>query len=305
MAEVTYGLRRIKQRLLDQPDLSIGASAVIPRPNDTATREAGNVVRLLDVNCAGKNSRDIIVTMGQFINDLLQPNSNSLPLSGPITGIVEWGNGGLSAYIEFDVPQSSRIPCDPFGKDNSSYPPSLASRGRTSGVSLSIAASSVRVSARNDNNLLGAEVAAAGTTIIGPTIRNIIDPTVFAHIAYGNSLGCNNGLLRKSIVLKTSATTELYAAGCGIPPFAKRVSFFRCGSSSDFNFATPAPAFSVSFYSNVASSNFTSYFIGRIEVPYGEFGAIDIPPGAAACLVVSGLVYVPCYRIVAVFDLAV
>lgn len=305
MADVSYGLRTIKQHLLQQSEMNLGSSKLIPRPRTDNNPESGDIIRLLDLNCEGENARNVIITLGQFISDGIITSAQQNSITGPITGIVEWGNGGTFARVEFDVPQVSRIPCDPFFTDTSNYPRSLVKSPRQSGVTLTVAASSVRVMARNDNNTLGtAETwGQPGVAIIGSQLPTAIDPNVFAHVAYGTSPGSGNGLLRKSVVLTTGSSA--FNMSCGIPPFAKAVHIFRVGGSADFNTCTAAPAVMVEFESNAFNSLLTNYPIGCVQLPWNSLGPLAVPPGAAILNIHLLDPLVQAYRVVAVFDLAV
>lgn len=304
MADVTYGLRTIKKNLLDQPDLNLGASMVVPVPNTAARPESGQVVRLIEVNCEGPNARNIIASVGQFVNDGAVSNSNTNSFSSPITGIVEWGNGGTSAYMEFDIPQVSKTPTDPISIWSFGYPNVLVRSPRQSGVAFTIAASSIRISARNDNNLLAtAETLATGGVIIGSRLSTVLSPTVFAHVAYGTSQGASDALLRKTIIM-TTRTVQAEAA-CGIPPFARRVRFYRVGSMPDLTAPSPAPPVTVTFLSNSINNVNATYVIGQTMLAYSNIGPIDVPPGAAQVNVAYQTPAMPFYHLVAVFDLAI
>lgn len=310
--------------LLDQAELNLGATKKVVRPNYVDRPAPGEAVRLLDLNCDGQYGEGVTVTMGLFINDNElthnSPNSALNAIASPITGIIEWGNGASTSYIEFDLPQPNRLLCDPFAWFTDDYPRSLITTPRQSGVTVSLAASSIRVYARNDANLV---YTAATSLTIGTSYNDTtIDPTAFAFLGYGNSSGMVNGLLRKTVYLTSggvagslgsaaltvnAAANFLSGATCGIPPFAKRVWFPRQGGTNDFwsgNCLAAAPI-NVRFDSNISSSTVSRHPLGMFSIPFNSEGLIEIPPSATSMTAFSDNQADLAYCVAAVFELVV
>ena len=93
------------QHLLDtNADQNIGNSALLqPQPGSVATTiPATNPARILQLNGPSKTAQtvSIVFTASRIVG---QDNPNP-GYAGPITGILEFGNGGRFTKIEFDVP---------------------------------------------------------------------------------------------------------------------------------------------------------------------------------------------------------
>jgi len=296
MAEVEYG-RKNKNgpRTLDDGELNLGASQVIPvpiaHPFALTAVAPGNIVKLLDLSGDGRVGRTIVVTMGAMISaaeadQLFNPGSGStVRTTGPLTGIVEFGNGAVIAVAEFDIPPPSRLPTA-----LSAFPGAFKSSA-FSGVSLTLPASALRVYARNDNNL-----ACLFTTpvpgIIGSNNNGDIDPTVFAHVNYGETFGANKHL-RKTVWFVNGGSTDAFGVGAvtqaGIPPFAKSVWFPR----DPLEGSTLTIQFLYGF--NGRSATYT--------IPVGSVGPLEIPPHTQLVSVAQATGSIT--SLAAVFDLAI
>jgi len=93
------------QHLLDtNADQNIGNSALLqPQPGSVATTiPATNPARILQLNGPSKTAQtvSIVFTASRVVG---QDNPNP-GYAGPITGILEFGNGGRFTKVEFDVP---------------------------------------------------------------------------------------------------------------------------------------------------------------------------------------------------------
>lgn len=306
--------------IMDQVDLNLGASKLVPKAS-TLGRARAEPVRLLDLQGDSTRARNVTITMGSFL-DAVQTLTTS-NVSGPITGIVEWGNTATFARIEFDVPQVSRIPTDPVNFYSTTYPQSLVTTPYGCGVSLTVCGSSVRVYARNDNCLtapLDGQVDPAATTnIIGPgclsqsVLALAIDPTVYAHVSRGLTAGSANGLLRRTVPMCSIYPVDYTLFTCGIPAFAKRVWFSRVGSTSYFSLTaqTIAPELAITFVSNLTNTPVDAP-LGSYDIPFGSEGMLNVPPGAAGIFIQRNRL-VPYYtgptedinyRVNAIFELA-
>lgn len=309
--------------LLQQSALNLGVSRPVPQLVDgtsvvyTSQRYGlGNLVPLLYLHTIGSEGRQVVLNFGATTDETEDDAANVYrDMSYPLVGIVEWGNGAVTSRIEFDIPSPSRIPTNSFNASTLTFPANQMSP-RYSGVSFSVTGSVVRTFARNDNNLSpvvpyvtpGTQVF-QGVNVTRPD--TLATPTVFVHASYGSSAGAINARLYRSILLDTYYLwLGRNVAGCGIPPFAKRVYISRCGTTPYTGYqSTPAPSVTVRFFSNIPSSD-ANLCLGMYSIPFGEQGVLEVPPGAMSLFVTSDapvtsdLAFLPC-RPLAIFELAV
>lgn len=204
-------------RLLDDDDLNLGSVAVIsPNPNPGLGLET----RLLDVQCAGRKGEFITVSFNilPVDNDV----NDSTNYSGPIVGIVEFGNGSALNRVEVDVPNGNNSTSTTAG----AFPlPSswLAVAGTVpaGGTSVSVPGSSVRVLARHDGN----------GRVWDPTVpisSNLHPVQVQAHISYGIRTAGDNRLFRTLMVSNFLGAVPLNTTNyVAVPPYAKSVVIYR------------------------------------------------------------------------------
>lgn len=301
-----FSTRPSASPLLDQYDLNLGSTQKVPRPNRTNTPQAGALVRLLDINSEGRSGQVVTLTMGSLINDG-EVAPGLAAISGPVTGIVEWGNGAASNRVEFDLPQPSRLLCDPFSPFTTNYSKDLVTTPRQSGLTLTLTASSIRVFARNDANL--PYTMQPSVVVCSDSNDLLIDPTVFAFVGYGGGSGVLNALLRKSIYLTPTATLAgVTSFVCSIPPFAKRVWFPRVGDSVSGDFWTDvdaAPPIVVRFVANLSVSSAGAYTLGVYPVPTKDEGVLQVPPGASYLVVTLAASTAIPHDLLAIFELAI
>ena len=269
--------------ILDLEELNLGVSGIIAAPGGPTPR-MGDVTKLLDVTGDGRRARTMTVMMGQsFQQPSFPPNTR---ISGPLTGIVEFGNGAVFSRVEFDIQEISRMPdinVPPSGLDPVFKSPYF------SGTALTVPGSAARVYARNDNNFPPLN---DPSQIIG-LADGFIDPTVFAHISYGETFGGNRNLTKTIYVVRTGTNplTPNSALTVGIPPFAQTVSFFRSPAETT--------TLGISFLS------FGSAASGTFAVPVSSIGTIRIPGGYAGAILIqntTGAVNIDALQ--AVFELA-
>lgn len=274
--------------VLDLEKLNLGTTEIIRSPGGTEPKP-GDLVKLLDVTGDDRLARTFTVVMGStFLQPDFPPGEF---VTGPVSGIIEFGNGAAFARLEFDIPFLSRIPSIPGpadgGIDNKFKSPYF------SGTSVAVTGSAIRVFARNDNNLPPVR---DPTVIIGvnPAIFGTVDPTVFAHVSYDPTFGGNRALYKSICVygFNGASMAPNETAFIGIPPFAKEVSFLRRSVEStqlDITFLTFAGALQS----------------GVHEVSPGSVGPLLIPPWANEIAIVNGSIGTDVLSLTAVFTLVV
>ena len=216
--------------VLDDSEGNLGNSATPRCPADggvfTPQRSESIILLKLERGASQKAKPITINISAQLPQDLSTP-----AIYGPITGIVEFGNGGSQpAVVEFDIPTPSVTPA-PLDPDD--YPGSLSSVPQ-SGISLSIAASSIKVSARNDNNLRPVYEGVNPNAIWGAPITSGRNPEIKASAAYGPNMDASRGLKKTIVLVKNTVAApnplpDTDSVTFGIPNFAK--SFFIIGES--------------------------------------------------------------------------
>jgi hypothetical protein len=200
----------------------------------------------------------------------INPRFNTI--GGPVTGIIEFGNGSANSRIEFDIPSPSCTPGFVTFPDEQLTP-------LIGAVSIPICASSIRVYARNDATvaLLGyLNKIAVPPEVIG-NYNNVVsdddpiitrEPKVGAFVGYGPNNGGNSHLY-KTIYVGTFAASP--AAGSridhiGIPAYARYVRIL-CDNQA-------AATFTIRF-SGMASTQFQLY-----SIVANAIAPIPVPPGA-------------------------
>jgi len=138
-----------KTPLLEDADQNIGNSAVVqPQAGTTGTiipQDLRNrIINLSNGGSAAGQTTSIVVTARRIVG---RTSDNPNPgYAGPITGVVEFGNGGRSTRAEFDVP------IGPFTGGFSAA--SQAIEPQDGGVIVTVPTGVLRVFARYDNLLL-------------------------------------------------------------------------------------------------------------------------------------------------------
>ena len=162
------------QHLLDNAEQNIGNSAIVPPQvgplgptvGSGTTIPQTNPARILQLSGPSQKGQttSIIVTATRLAKS---PQNQNPGFAGPITGIVEVGNGGRSTKIEFDVPIGPYV--------GSVLGVTPASEPQDGGIIVTIPTGVLRVYARYDNLLiapaLNSNLALAqiqGPTLLGP-----------------------------------------------------------------------------------------------------------------------------------------
>lgn len=149
----------------------------------------------------------------------VNPQGNSI--GGPVVGIIEWGVGNSAQFsAEFDVPVQSGL-----------SGASLDNLLNGSGILLSVPADFVRVSARNDANLIPRAGGVGGELPIGDA--GLVTRATAA-MAVGSRGGNAKVPLTRYAVLNSGAAP--LAAGASVvlavPPFARSVQVFRSSANN-------------------------------------------------------------------------
>lgn len=258
----------VGRNVLNLPDLNLGTTQVAVRASSGDVPAMATPIKMIDVTGDARLAREVTITMGLLVlTPVMEGQDAGGGTTGPITGIVEWGNGAAFSRVEFDIPPVSRIPT-PSTSLNTGLPGEFHQAPRVSGVALAVTASAVRVYARNDNQM---PFIGNITRIVGNTDTGVVEPTVVAHVAYGRLYGASgNGHLFRTIAVER-VNAEPQDQVVGIPPFAKRVYFFRA--------AVDTTSFEVQF-----NSEFTPQ-IGDFAIAAGSIGPIDVPSYASSMTV--------------------
>jgi hypothetical protein len=234
-------------RLLDDSDMNIGNAAtlapqVLPAGvyHTTQAQTLTNNSRLLNLTAESKSGQSITVVMTAS----RLPNTAGLP--GPITGVIEFGNGAVTTKVEFDVP---------FGPYQGDYLSTVNNvEPQDSGAIIQVPTGVLRVFARYDNAfltpLLDGKAYGGGTIPFpnpesGPFGPNVKQPTNVRIKAFATYFGRIHTRLYKTQYLYTGAFVNpgpvefgatLYGGGlyC-IPPFAKNVRLVRSPQTAAMN----------------------------------------------------------------------
>jgi hypothetical protein len=141
------------QHLLDNAEQNIGNSQVVPpqigpggpsSPSGTTIPQT-NPPRILQLSGPSQKGQttSVIMTASRLSKGPSNPNPG---LAGPITGVIEFGNGGQSTRVEFDVP------IGPFIGTVSAVAP--ASEPQDGGTIITVPTGVLRAYARYDNLLI-------------------------------------------------------------------------------------------------------------------------------------------------------
>ena len=158
------GIQREPKHLLDAAEQNVGNSAIVypqigpngPTVGSGTTIPISNPPRLLQLS--GPSSKGQTTSIAMTASRIVGEKNPSPGYPGPITGIVEFGNGGQSTKVEFD------IPVGPFvGKVSAAAP---ASEPQDGGVIITVPTGVLRCYARHDNLL------------ISPTLNTINNPSL-------------------------------------------------------------------------------------------------------------------------------
>ena len=158
-----------KTPLLQDADQNIGNSATVQPQAGSIGTVIPQILRDRIVNLAGGSAAGQTTTVIMTASRIIGVENPNPGFPGPITGIIEYGNGGRSTKIEFDVPVG------PFaGTINEA---TNAVEPQDGAVIVTVPTGIVRAYARYDNLLLApllgttppiSQAEAAGVPVIGP-----------------------------------------------------------------------------------------------------------------------------------------
>jgi hypothetical protein len=267
--------------LLDAPDLNLGSYSSVPAANRNNVPQGPRSVRLLDLSCDGRRSQLVTITIACIYEEGwpqdITPRTNMV--GGPVTGIIEFGNGSSFSRVEFDVPSPSCTPSFHTFADEQLTP-------LIGSVSVPICASSIRVYARNDATvaLLGYhDMTHVPPRVIGFYINSpsedypIVtkEPKIGAFVGYGPNNGGNSHLFKTIYIgtLDASPGSGSSVDYVGIPAYARYVRIL-CDHQSTASFTLT--------FDGMAAAQFQNYsIIANSILP------VPIPPGAARMFIVS------------------
>ena len=227
-------------RLLDDAENNVGNATILypeilpPGQNFTAIKQS-NPPRVLNLTAESKAGQSITVVM------TAARQTNSKGPTGPVTGIIEFGNGTQNTRIEFDVPIGPYVG-NILGVAEGTQP-------EDSGAVIQIPTGIVRAYFRYDDAYLTPELPGyvfggpgsptpvpPGTGPLGPTFT-IIPPAPLVVKAFANYFGRHHTPLYKSLYLYRGAALVQFGAMLNqptysIPPFAKSIQVVRSPETS-------------------------------------------------------------------------
>jgi hypothetical protein len=136
-----------KKPLLDDAEQNIGNSSIIPpqggAPTIVPQTNPARIIELSAGSAAGQTT-SIIMTASRIAG----PDNPFSGFPGPITGVIEFGNGGRFTKVEFDVPTGPYVGTIPPGGISNAVEP------QDGGVIITVPTGVLRVYARYDDQLL-------------------------------------------------------------------------------------------------------------------------------------------------------
>ena len=269
--------QNIGNSFLLQPQAGSGGTIV---PQSSATQSYERILQLSGPSKAAQTT-SVVFTASRVQPGLSNPNPG---YAGPVTGIVEFGNGGRFTRVEFDVP---------LGPYLGNFNGSLAStEPQDGGTVITVPSGVLRAYARYDNllvqALLGPPQSMAqflGVTFVGPGgpvsppgAAGPAEPVlVKAMAAYFSrhwaqlykTQYCYVGApgVPAQYVPPTPTPIGLNAAMFCVPPFAKNVKVLRNPVSA---------AMVVELYDGVFLSAFPNNGVDEVAVPAGSSPPIPI-----------------------------
>lgn len=216
-------------KLLDDAENNVGNSILLepqslpPGVPLTVVRQQAINGRILNLTASSKVGQSVTVVM-----TAARSTGVTTGVAGPITGIIEFGNGTVSTSIEFDIPVGPYV-----GSLRGTLP---GSQPEDSGAVIQVPTGIIRAYARYDNafitpNLGGFAFGTPGSASFplfpgaGPFAPNLITPIPVNVKAFADYFGRHHTKLYKTQYLYIGdgflpqAFSETYA----IPPFAKSV----------------------------------------------------------------------------------
>jgi len=225
-------------RLLDDAENNVGNATmlfpeVLPPGQLFTTVKQSNPPRVLNLTADSKSGQSVTVVM------TAARQTNATGTSGPVTGIIEFGNGTQFTRVEFDVP------IGPFTGNAFAVAP--GTQPDDSGAVIQVPTGIVRAYFRYDDAYLTPEL--AGYAFGGPGSPAFPLPAGAGPIAPGGStpllvkafanyFGRHHTPLYKSLYLYRTNTVDIQFGAFGaqptysIPPFAKTIQIVRTPNTS-------------------------------------------------------------------------
>ena len=249
-----------------------GGATIIPQTNPE------RLLMLTGPSSAGQTT-SIVLTASRIVG----PNNPYPGFPGPITGVIEFGNGGQFTRVEVDVP------IGPFA--GSILQAAVATEPQDGGIIITVPTGVLRVYARYDNNLIQSPIN-IGSTSIAQFQSTLLHPIPFIGPGGPKSIGGPFPVPAEPVQVKAMAayfsrhtskvyrTQYLYVGDCTtgfpytipisgyfvcIPPFARSLRVLRF----------PSVAMTVNLYDNTNP-------IQPLE------DAIPVPAGASPIIPLSG-----------------
>jgi hypothetical protein len=237
-------------RLLDDNENNVGNATnldpqILAAGIDFTTNKQPAPPRVLNLTAESKSGQSITIVM------TAARQINQAGVAGPVTGIVEFGNGTQNTRIEFD------IPIGPYTGNFQAVAP--GTQPEDSGAVIQVPTGIVRAYTRYDDAYVtpqlqgyafggpgsGSFPLGLGAGPFGPTFRQgSTPPTPLFSKAFANYFGRHHSKLYKSLYLytgdRTGAVNVLFTDGgtpCvySIPPFAKSIQVVRIPNTSVLN----------------------------------------------------------------------
>ena len=262
------------KHLLDtDADQNIGNSTILqPEQGSLATTiPASNPARLLQLSGPSKTAQttSIVFTASRIVG-AENPNPG---YAGPITGILEFGNGGRFTRVEFDVPLGPYL--------GTFQRAAAASEPQDGGVIVTVPTGVLRAYARYDNLLIQpilgiptrSMAQALGVPFVGPGGPVLIpgQATVPAEPALIKSMA--SYYTRRSA--KAYKTQYCYVGAPGIPD----------QYIAGYYYCIPAFARSVKLLRNPATASFTVTLTDGVNTALDQ---VTVPPGSSPTIPIVG-----------------
>jgi hypothetical protein len=234
-------------RLLDDNENNVGNATaldpqILPTGEDFTTNKQASPPRVLNLTSESKHAQSITIVM------TAARQTNQKGIAGPVTGIVEFGNGTQNTRIEFDVP------IGPYTGTFLGVTP--GTQPEDSGAVIQVPTGIIRAYARYDDAYVTPELAGfafggpgssayplgLGSGPFSPTFRQgSTAPATLNIKAFASYFGRHHSKLYKSLYLysgdRNGASPVLFSEGgspCqyAIPAFAKSIQIVRVPNTS-------------------------------------------------------------------------
>lgn len=263
--------------LADQESLNLGSLFEVPASTEDALglNRFGQPVRLLNIEGQDADSETITITLQ---NEAVFLSPSSIPVPGPVIGIVEFGTGSGYARVEFDIPSAvggpaSNINSGALATANIFVPQ------KNNSITLVLPASSIRVYARNDAQT-GILLDFNGAVKVNDRLESRNTPAqVRVHAAYGRANMVRDRVYREYMIAGNNGTPLAASPGpgntitIGVPSFAKRVSFPRSPIQT-----TTLGLTMISYY---ALDN------SIVPVAVNDYSFLDLPPHVSSITIAN------------------